>query len=427
MSRIKSWRALLPLFFIALLPVGTASARENPEKLFSYLRDIYNRHDKNLHDYLLAELNQYVAQFADSGKTAEAQYLMARVYQEKGDKQKAAAAFLKTIYLYPGTSWQQEAAKEARQMIAEDGSFKEKRAKLSALIDGTPKDRAPADRDYEYLNAAPMLDNSEVYGLLAEEARKFLILFPDDARQDTTILKMAEFYAKKGDKHEAEVSYLRLEYCCAESPLLPAARYSRGALLSKELGDHKTAVQVLGELAAKNPQSEYAALAIFKTGEIKKEKMKDYGGAIADYRRFVETGADSVKAVDALWAIAEINTDNTKDYGGAIAAYSEIVEKHKSDKRAIAAFERIGDVYKDKLADYNKAAEQYVKMAEVFPYYEKAPELILKAGSLCEEKLKDYKRAKDYYYIVLDKFPQHKSADEARKKIEKVRAKAEQQ
>jgi len=426
MPRIQALPKLL-LCFSLIFITGTGSARENPEKFFSYLQEVYNRHDKNLHDYLLAELNQYVVQFSDSGKTAEAQYLIARVYQEKGDKQKAAAAFLKTIYLYPGTNWQQEAAKEARKMIAEEGSFKEKRAKLLALIDGTPKGQVPADRYYEYLYAAPMLDNSEVYSLLAEESRKFLILFPEDARQDTTIRMMAEFYAKKGDKHEAEVSYLRLEYCCAESPLLPAARYSRGVLLSKELGEHKTAIQVLSELATKNPQSEYATLAIFKLGEIKKEKTKDYGGAIADYRKFVETGSDSAKAVDALWAIAEINTDNTRDYGGAIAAYNEIVEKHKSDKRAVTAFEKIGDVYKDKLADYNKAAEQYVKITEVFPYYEKAPELILKAGSLCEEKLKDYKRAKDYYSIILDKFPKHKSADEARKKIEKVRVKADQQ
>jgi len=424
MSRSKSLHARLLLFFIALLLTETGSARENPEKLFLYLQEVYNRHDKNLHDYLLAELSQYVAQFPDSGKTAEAQYLIARVYQEKGDKQKAAAAFLKTIFLYPGSNGQQEAAKEARKMIAEEGSFKEKRAKLLALIDGTPKGQTPADRYYEYLYAAPILDNSEIYGLLADEARKFLILFPEDARQDTTIQMMAEFYAKQGDKHEAEVSYLRLEYCCAESPLLPAARYGRGVLLSKELGDHKMAIQVLGEVAAKNPQSEYATLAIFKMGEIKKEKTKDYGGAIADYRKFVETSPDSTKAVDALWAIAEINTNNTKDYGGAIAAYNEIVEKHQFDKRAVAAFEKIGDVYKDKLADYSKAAEQYAKIVEAFPDYEKAPELILKAGALCEDKLKDDKRATDYYNLILEKFPRHKSADEARKRIEKARAKA---
>ncbi len=426
MSRIKLLRKLtLACAITAMLPMA-ASGWENPEQLFSYLQAIYNRHDKDLHDYLLTELNQYVLQFPDSGKTAEAQYLIARVYQEKGEKQKAAAAFLKTIYLYPGTSWRQEAAKEARQMISTEGVFKEKRAKWLALLDSTAPGQSAADRYFQYLNLALALESAESYAILLNDAKSFLVQFAEDARQDSILRTIAELYAKKGDKHEAEVSYWRLEYCCAESPLLPAARYSRGVLLSKELGNQKMAIQVLGELAVKNPQSEYATLAIFKMGEIKKEKMKDYGGAIADYRKFVETSSDSAKAVDALWAIAEINTDNTKDYGSAIAAYNEIVEKHKSDKRAVAAFEKIGDVFKDKLADYNKAAEQYVKIIEAFPYYEKAPDLILKAGSLCEDKLKDYARAQQYYRLVIDKFPQHKSANEARKRFEKAREKAAQ-
>jgi len=422
MARIQTWRQLR-LAVVLLLWAAAGNARENPEKLFLYLQEVFNRHDKNLHSFLLAELNQYIVNFPAGEKAPAAQFLIAKVYQEKGDKPQAVAAFFKTIYLYPGTNWQQEAAPAARKIIAEEGAFKEKRAKLLALLDTAPKGQSPADRYFEYLLAAPAFEHAGVFAVLVDDARKFLILFPEDARQDTATQMLAEVYAKTGEKHEAEVTYRRLEYCCAESPLLPAARYHRGVLLSKELGEHKMAVDALNEVATKNPQSEYAVLAIFKMGEIKKEKLKDYGGAIADYRRFVETSADSAKAVEALWAIAEINTDNTKDYGSAIAAYTEIVEKHKADKRAAPAFEKIGDVFKDKLADYNKAAEQYAKMVEAFPYYEKAPELLIKAGGLCEDKLKDYQRALDYYRIVIDKFPQSKTADEARKKFDKARAK----
>jgi len=425
MLRIQPLRRLLLICGLFLL-TAVGSARENPDKLFSYLQEVFNRHNKNLHNFLLAELKQYIANFPASEKAAAAQYLIAKVYQEKGDKPQAVTAFIKTIYLYPGSNWQQEAASAARKMITEEGVFKEKRAKLLALVEATPKSETSADRYFEYLLAVMGFEHAEVYGVVIDEARKFLILFPEEARQDTTIQMMAEVYAKKGEKHEAEVSYLRLEYCCAESPLLPSARYKRGVLLSEGLGEHKMAIDALNEVVTKNPQSEYATPAIFKMGEIKKEKLKDYGGAIANYRRFVETSPDSAKAVEALWAIAEINTDNTKDYSSAIAAYTEIVEKHKGDKRAMTAFEKIGDVYKDKLADYNKAAEQYAKMIEAFPYNEKAPALIIKAGDLCEDKLKDYQRALDYYRIVIDKFPQSKTADEARKKFEKARVKAAQ-
>jgi len=416
----------LYFFVLVILPllVVQARARENPDKLFAYLQDLYNRHDKNLYEFLLGELNQYVAQFPDGEKTAEAQYLIAKVYQEKGDKQKAVAVFLKTIYLHPGSPWQQESANEARKMISTESVFKDKRAGLLPLLDGAAAGQNPADRYFHYLNLAMGLDHAEAYAVILSDAKKFLALFPEDTRQDSVFKTIAELYAKKGDKREAEASYLRLEYCCEESPLLPYARYSRGVILSKDLGDHKTAIQVLSDMAVKHPENEYATAAIFKIGEIKKEKTKDYTGAIADYRKVADAGSDSAKVVEALWAIAEINTDRLKNYGEAIAAYHEIVDKHRTDKRAVAAFEKIGDVYKDKLADYNKAAEQYAKIVEAFPYYEKAPDLILKAGALCEDKLRDYQRAVDYYNIILDKFPKHKSADEARKKIEKAKAKS---
>lgn len=423
MARIQPLRRLLWVF-VLLAWAATSSARETPDKLFSYLQDIFNRHNKNLHSFLLAELNQYVVRFAASEKAPEAQFLIAKVYQEKGDKPQALAALIKTIYLYPGSNWQQEAASAARKMITEEGAFKEKRAKLQALVETAAKGQSPVDRYFEYLLAITAVEYAGVYGAVVNDAKQFLILFPEEARQDTTIQMMAEMYAKNGDKHEAEASYLRLEYCCSESPLLPAARYKRGVLLSEGLGEHKMAIEALNELVTKNPQSDFATQAIFKMGEIKKEKLKDYAGAIATYRRFIETSPDSGKAVEALWAIAQINTDNTKDYGSAITAYTEIVEKHKGDKRATTAFEEIGDVYKDKLADYNKAAEQYAKMVEVFPYNEKAPALLIKAGDLCADKLRDYQRALGYYRVVIDKFPESKIADEARKKFEKTREKA---
>jgi hypothetical protein len=101
MFRIKSLLKLILLLAIFASLKGVGLARENAEKLFAYLQEVYNRHDKNLHNFLLAELSQYVAQFPDSEKAPEAQYLMAKVYQEKGDKQKTAATFLKTFIFIP--------------------------------------------------------------------------------------------------------------------------------------------------------------------------------------------------------------------------------------------------------------------------------------------------------------------------------------
>ncbi len=422
--RAPSWCRLLCAFAACSLIAAAADAQEDPGKLFTYLQDIYNRHDKNLSEFLIGELDQYVTRFPEGEKTPEAQYLLAKVYQEKGDKHKALAAFLKAMSLYPNADRRQESANEARLIITAENAYKEKRAALLAILETPPAGENPADLYYHYLNRAMALDHNDIANLILDDARKFLVQFPEDTRQDSVLLTIAEVYARKGDERETEASYLRLEYCFPESPLLPYARYCRGVILSKELGDHKRAIEILGAVVAEHPQSGYAAAAQLKIAEIKREKLKDYAGAVADYRKFIESKADSAKAVEALWAIAEIDANNLKDYNGAIQAYNEIVEKYQADKRAANAMEKIGDIYKDKLADYGKAAEQYAKIAEVFPDYEKAPDLLLKAGSVCEDKLKDDRRAAEYYRTIFEKFPKHKSADEAKKRIEKAQKKS---
>lgn len=81
-------------------------------------------------------------------------------------------------------------------------------------------------------------------------------------------------------------------------------------LISEKLGDHKSALEALGKVVAEHPQSQYTAAAQFKIAEIKREKLKDYAGAIADYRKFIDNAADSTRAVEALWAVGEINLNN---------------------------------------------------------------------------------------------------------------------
>jgi TolA-binding protein len=210
------------------LIAAAAYAQEDPGKLFTYLQDLYNRHDKNLSEFLIGELNQYVTRFPDGEKAPEAQYLLAKVYQEKGDKHKALAAFLKAVLLFPNADRRQESANEARLILTAENAYKEKRAAMLATLEALPAGEHPADRYYHYLNQVMALDNNDIANLILDDARKFLVQFPDDARQDSVLLAIAEVYARKGDKRETEASYLRLEYCFPESPLLPYARYCRG-------------------------------------------------------------------------------------------------------------------------------------------------------------------------------------------------------
>lgn len=412
----------LLLFLLLLLPY-VAFSEVDPDKQFRFLQEAYNRHDKNLSEFLVSELTQFTLLFPESERTPEAQYLIGKVHQEKGNKLAAFAAFLKTMYLYPGSSWQQESAKEARKIVMEEGAFKDTRTSLLAALDSPGAGATPAERYYDYLKLAATIGRAELCPEFIADTRMFVSRFPEETRLDDVWRWQADFYALQDEYREANLSYLRLDYCCPESPHLPYARYTRGMLLSKNLGDHKQALEVLAQVVANHPQSEFAAAALFSMAEIKQDKTKDYAGALADYRKFADTDQDSIKTAAALLAIAEINANNLKDYTAAIAAYHEIVEKHGGNNRGPQALEKAGDLYKDKLNDPAKAAEHYAAIAEQYPYDDKATDMLLKAGAVMEDKAKDYKKAIEYYSIILEKFPNHKNANEARKRIEKAQSK----
>lgn len=413
-------RRVAILFAVLLLFQVRAFAQYDAAKHLTFIRDAYNRHDKNLSEYLLGELEQFLDMNPEAAQAAEAQFLIAKVYEEKGEKHAALAAFLKTAFLYQQSNWAQESDNAARKILTEEDPYKKQPEKWNAQLAKAATPDSATQGFYNYLDALVSLESNKLQLEIAQEAAAFHTNFPNDARSDAVARWRAEAFAKAEKYREAALSYLRFEYLYPESALLPYVRYSRGVLLSKELGEHKAALDVLAQVVTAHAQSEYAPSAQFMLGEIKREKTKDHRAALVEYRKLVDIYPASENVVPALFAMAAINANELKDYAAALAAYDEIVAKPQADKRGSEALEKAAELLKDKVADFNKAAEYYAKIAEVYPLYERAPDMLLKAAALAEEKLKDTKRAADYYNLVISKFPEHKKAEEARKKLAKL-------
>lgn len=411
-------------FMIALAAVfvfaGGTQAQDNAEKHLAFLRETYNRHDKNVSEFLLGELQHFLTLNPEAAQASEAQFLMAKVYEEKGEKHLALAAFLKTVFLYPQSKWQQESNTAARKILMEEDPYKKQTEKWSTQLTSAAHPDSATQGHYNYLATLVSLESPKLQLEIVKQAAEFATKHATDARLDTVARWSADAYAKAEKPREAALSYFRIDYLYPESALLPYARYARGVILSKELGDHKAALEVLAQVTTAHPQSEYASAAQFMLGEIKKEKTKDARGALVEYRKLVDTYPASDKVVPALFAIATINANELKDYPAALAAYDEIVAKHQDDQRGSEALEKAANLHKDKTGDFSKAAEYYAQIAEVYPQDEKAPETLIKAATLCEEKLQDPKKAAEYYNRVVSKYPDHKKADEARKKLAKL-------
>ena len=399
-------------------------AQYDTNELFTYLEEIYNQNNKKLYDFLIVELNQFMESFPDSEKIADVCFLLAKVYQDKGEEHEAVAAYYKTMFLYPNYSQHKKCADIIREIIAKKKrAFKNKKEKLLNILNGQFTGETIADRYYDYLKFLFQLDEAKLYDWTLANARIFLRQFPNDSHIDTVTQWIADLYARKGEALQATVSYMKLSYTNPNSPLLPYSLYSRGKLLCQKLGKYEDGISVFNRIISDYPKSQYASASLFMLGEIKEKKMKDYDGAIADYTKLVNTDPQYKKSVVALLHVCDIYAKKKKDYPAAIAAYNEVIEKFKSHTSAANALEKIGDIYKSKLKDYKKSAETYAKIVELYPAYEKAPDMLLEAGSVCEVKLKDYDKAIEYYQLVINNYSENKKASVAKKRISKVKNK----
>ena len=416
---MKTVHWIFVLCFLGLVPLF---AQYDAGKSFSYLQNVFDRHDKHLRDFMVNELQNYLATFADSSYAAEAQFLLGKVLDEKGDKYAAFASYLKTLVIYPGSKPYPECVDNVRYFLGKEKKVAEKKDKILHFLDSPDADSSKADRYFTYCKMLMDLQK-EFKDQVLEALHEFTRLFPNDPRNDQITAWMADTFLLNGDEHEADAIYQKIDLVYPSSGLLPYALYRRGELLSLKLGQHQTAIKVLGQVADRFPEFEYAPQALLLMGRIKEKKTKDYQGAINDYGQLVEKYPDDPNVYDALWAIAEIDKSKLKDYSAAINTLNEIIAKDSTNIRDIQALEEIAEINKKNLKDYGQAAETYARLANMFPEYEKAPDRLMDAASLCEKQLADYQKAMSYYQLVMEKFPSSKKAGDAARRIENLQEK----
>jgi len=390
------------------------------DSYFEYVKSVYNQHEKELSGFLAAELETFMRLFPQDDHAAEASYLLAQVYLERGKEHRALAALFKTLYLYPGSDVHPSAVEAAHKIIFRNRGYKDKKEELARIIDGDFAGGGLADRRYRYVAFLYGLDQSKLYDWLLVEFGDFVTRFKDDARSEEIQLWIADTYAAKGKAEAAVASYLKYERLYPDSDKLPGVKYHRATILSEKIKDFERAAEVLTDVVENHSGSDHAAAAVYARARIKASRFKDYDGAIADYRRLVTDRPQHDKAVEALLAIAALNAEKLKAYRTAIGVYVEIVDNYPGDNRGIKALEESAKIYLDRLKDPLAAAAQHARIATQFPAYGEAARALYKAAEICEKKQKDYDKAIEYYQLITTMFPDSKLAHKAREKITKI-------
>ena len=241
----------IKIFIIFLLICATflkptnLAAQYEEEKAFTFLKEMFDRHDKKLQDFLITELNHFINTFPEKNHTEDARYMLSKIYEEKGDNHKALASFLKMIYLYPNSAKKTEWADLIRNIVANEKKYENKKSEILSVIEQQMTDNTLTDRYFDYLILLMTLDQPKMYDWFLSSCREFILLFPEDKRNDQVTLWIAEFYSKKKKNVQAEASYLKFNLLYSESPLVPQAIFKRGALLYEKLKKSDLAIEEL--------------------------------------------------------------------------------------------------------------------------------------------------------------------------------------
>ncbi|MCB0304964.1 MAG: tetratricopeptide repeat protein, partial [Calditrichaeota bacterium] len=410
------------LLVVCILLFGVpdaARAQYTPERSYQFLEEAFTRNEKDLRDYLIRDIDDYLVTFPYSPYGARLLRMLGKIHEQEGRESKAIAAYLKAFYLFPQDPAGNETTSALRRMIATEKKYAEKRSWLDEYITTVTLDSSRANNLFRYLNLLIRIHDDDLYPYTLENAREFIRLFPGDPRVPEVMLRTAQVHRDAGEHQIADIVYLKFKMLFPVSPLLPYVLYEQGLLHYQKLRDPGKALEIFNRLISQYPDSTRSGDAMFMIAEIREEKQNSYLQAIDDYRKFVDTYPQHPKAAEALMRIARLKKDKLNLYTEAIEALQEILAKYPENPRGAEALEEIADIYKSKLHDYREAAAALADIAERYPAYEKAPERLYDAGALCERELDDRQLAMHYYEMVLIKFPGNDRAKDAAKRIEK--------
>jgi len=389
----------------------------------NYLKTVFNQQEKKLDDFLLAELRTYIDLFPDDQSLPEARYILSQVYHNQGNEHLEFAALMKVIFLHPDSPSRARAADMAHKLISKQKSYKKRADSLAVVIDRTSESTELVDRQFEYLSFLVDLNQPKLHQWTLDELYQFTVGFGDDAKLEQVQRWIAEIYAEDDKPRSAVAAYAKYEELYPENENLPDAMNQRAILLYRNLGQIDQAVELLGAVIEKFHGTKYAGSALYIRADIRTRKLKDFNGAIDDYRKLVTDQPEHKKAVDALFDVGVVHRDKLKEYRAAIAAFDEIVAKYPDDPRGIEALEESAKLYENKIKNYAKAAAQYARLSESFPEYEKSPARLFDAANICAKKLKDLNKAIEYLTLVTERYPATKHSIKAQKEITKAQAK----
>ncbi len=413
--------ALAALTIILALPL--AAWASGAGTCYAYLEEIYERSDKSLRSYLIAELEQFLLVYPESNRAGDALFLLGRSYEDAGKRHKALAAYAKMAFLHPDGPKRGSALKNLSAILAKEKIYRKNQADLLQRVEaGTSGGgNGRADRHYAYLEYLSRLDAGRLHDRVLAEHAEFKRSYPLDPRLPHLDLWAAVSWANKGKSRESVLAFRKFERMHASHPSRAYARYTRAELLTEDLGEHDTAATLLEKLIDEEPGSKYTPAALLLLGKLQDRRLGIPGEAVTTLRRLASEHRDQAQAKEALILVAEIQEKRLKAYSEAVATYEEFVTLFPGDTRSAELLEHAGELQERRLKHYADAAASYARAATFAHDLNQAAALLLRAGKLHETQTGDLDAAAALYRRALDDYPGSKKQGEIGKRLTKLR------
>ena len=412
----------------ALCLVKTGAVLSQTENtLYDYCKTLYGLDEKKLYETTVDRMNDYLTKYPKGENAAEVQFSLSRVHENRKKRDRAFVSYYKMTALYPESPKVSEAKAKAREMVTNNTNLSPIKEKLYSFLESPITEDEFPDRYHLFLQGLKDLIYPKLNEALISECRVFLGTFPDHAGAPQVAEWMGEMYMVNKMNWEALAAYLQVIHLYGESDRVMSCRLKIGRLFSDRLKKYEKAVGTYEAILSTGTDSLFGGEVQWNLAQVLENKLQNYSRAVQEYQNLVDRFPVSSYSVEALMKKANIHVSKLKQYEAGIQTYRQVVEKFSDDSDAPEALVRAGEVYEKKMKDYENAIKTYREISEKYPSNSQSAEKLFKAAELAEKKLKETDRAVMLYQEVVDKFGSEKVAEKARRKIESLQKKSDEE
>ncbi|MBY0371027.1 tetratricopeptide repeat protein [bacterium] len=163
-----------------------------------------------------------------------------------------------------------------------------------------------------------------------------------------------------------------LKFALLATLLLSACTERRQGQMLEEadtkIGDssYTEAAEILKRAVALHPESRTATKALYKLGFVEETYLKDFEGALSNYRRFVGQATDPMAAYEVQKRIAALYFEQTGDPDQAVTAYRKLLSMSPESLEGDLFQFRIGQGF-FRSNEFEKAREAYQELLAHYP------------------------------------------------------------